>query len=106
MFGKNGTIKCYRWNPELNWQPIPVWDTPLVISPFDLLYNSMYCPNAIQWRNDVEKTDTEVVNFIKANKEVYKYLSEHTGGNITQQVSFGLRQLLFAEVNKTIKNTS
>ncbi|XP_076643313.1 venom acid phosphatase Acph-1 [Halictus rubicundus] len=86
--------KEQMWNPHLNWQPIPVWAPPMAT---DYLYNGLNCANFWQWRADVEKNDCGVAKFESENKDVYKYLSEHTGGNITQSRVFSLRQLLYAQ---------
>ena len=83
-----------KWNPDLNWQPIPVWAPPMST---DYLYNGMFCKNFKKWRTDVEKTDPDVIKHEKENKDVYDYLSQHTGGNITQHSTFSLRQLLHAQ---------
>ena len=47
----------------------------------------------------MEKTDVAVIEFEKEHKDVYRYLSKHTGGNITQSRTINLRQYLFAQVN-------
>ncbi|XP_076762881.1 venom acid phosphatase Acph-1-like [Xylocopa sonorina] len=83
-----------RWNTDLNWQPIPVWAPPILT---DHLFNGIHCENYKKWRDDVEKMDTGVTKFEKENKHVYKYLSEHTGGNITQSNVFDLRSFLYAQ---------
>ncbi|XP_078050595.1 venom acid phosphatase Acph-1 [Augochlora pura] len=86
--------KEQMWNPRLNWQPIPVWAAPMST---DYLYNGLYCTNFWKWRSEVEKSDPAIVKFEAEHKQIYEYLSEHTGGNITQQKTFGLRQLLYAQ---------
>lgn len=68
----------------------------------DYLYNGMFCKNFKKWRTDVEKTDPDVIKHEKENKDVYEYLSQHTGGNVTQHVTFSLRQLLFAQVKNIV----
>ncbi|XP_031365171.1 venom acid phosphatase Acph-1-like isoform X3 [Apis dorsata] len=88
--------KEQRWNPDLNWQPIPVWTIPRTI---DCLYNTQFSPRFDMLRNIVEETDKDVIQFEKDNRDVYKYLSEHTGGNITQSKVFSLYQHLFDQNN-------
>ncbi|XP_003486585.1 venom acid phosphatase Acph-1 [Bombus impatiens] len=89
-----------RWDSNLNWQPIPVW-TPL--NSNDCLYNGQFLTNFYTWRNNVEKTDEAIVQFQKQNKDVYRYLSEHTGGNIIQSRTFNLRQFLYAQKDIGLK---
>ncbi|XP_031774352.1 venom acid phosphatase Acph-1-like [Apis florea] len=88
--------KIQRWNPDLNWQPIPVWTMPIIV---DCLYNTQFSPRLDTLRKMVEETDEDVIQFEKDNKDVYKYLSEHTGGNITQSTVFLLYQYLFDQRN-------
>lgn len=85
----------FRWNPDLNWQPIPIWTMPIAM---DCLYNTRYSSKFHILRNIVEETDENVIQFEKDNKDIYKYLSEHTGGNITQSTVFSLYQYLFDQV--------
>lgn len=93
----NNFIKIhFRWNPDLNWQPIPVWTVPFTM---DCLYNSQFSAKFYTLRNMVEETDKDVIQFKKDNRDVYKYLSEHTGGNITQSKVFLLYQYLFDQVS-------
>ncbi|XP_053989054.1 venom acid phosphatase Acph-1-like [Hylaeus volcanicus] len=86
--------KEQMWNPYLDWQPIPVW-APAYST--DYLYIGLFCANAKKWREHVEKTDANVMNIMKQNREIYRYLSQHTGGNITQRNIFSLRQMLYAQ---------
>lgn len=83
-----------RWNSQLNWQPIPVWAPPI---SNDYLYNGVFCKNYKKWRENVEKTDQEVIEFETSNRDIYEYLSNKTGGNITQSRVLGLRQYLYAQ---------
>lgn len=83
-----------RWNPDLNWQPIPVWTIPATM---DCLYTTPFSSKFHTMRNLVEETDEDVIQFEKDNKDIYKYLSEHTGGNVTQSKVFSLYQYLFAQ---------
>ncbi|XP_031837653.1 venom acid phosphatase Acph-1 [Nomia melanderi] len=82
------------WNDHLNWQPIPVWAPPMST---DYLYNGMFCANFKKWRDEVETTDGRLLKFEQDHTEIYKYLSEHTGANITQRNTFNLRQILYAQ---------
>lgn len=92
----NNFIKIhFRWNPDLNWQPIPVWTIPATM---DCLYTTPFSSKFHTMRNLVEETDEDVIQFEKDNKDIYKYLSEHTGGNVTQSKVFSLYQYLFAQV--------
>ncbi|KZC03760.1 PREDICTED: venom acid phosphatase Acph-1-like [Dufourea novaeangliae] len=84
------------WNSRLNWQPIPIWAPEF---SNDHLYNGMFCPNFMKWRINVEKTDREVMKFEEENKEIYKYLSQHTGANITQSSTFSLRQIFYEQTD-------
>ncbi|XP_033325176.2 venom acid phosphatase Acph-1 [Megalopta genalis] len=86
--------KEQMWNPRLNWQPVPVWAPPMST---DYLYNGLHCTNFWKLRADVESTDPVVAKFEAEHRNIYGYLSEHTGGNITQQETFNLRQLLYAQ---------
>ncbi|XP_031774349.1 venom acid phosphatase Acph-1-like isoform X1 [Apis florea] len=86
--------KIQRWNPDLNWQPIPIWTMPIAM---DCLYNTRYSSKFHILRNIVEETDENVIQFEKDNKDIYKYLSEHTGGNITQLRVFILYKYLFEQ---------
>lgn len=95
----NETIKSCRWNAHLNWQPVPVWAPPMST---DYLYNGMFCKNFKKWRNEVETTDSGVLKFQQDHRAIYKYLSVHTGGNITQRDTFNLRQILYAQVRDII----
>ncbi|KAG6800646.1 venom acid phosphatase Acph-1 [Apis mellifera caucasica] len=88
--------KQQRWNPDLNWQPIPVWTVPFTM---DCLYNSQFSAKFYTLRNMVEETDKDVIQFKKDNRDVYEYLSKHTGGNITQSKVFLLYQYLFDQRN-------
>ncbi|XP_076234505.1 venom acid phosphatase Acph-1 isoform X2 [Calliopsis andreniformis] len=87
-----------KWNPNLNWQPIPIWSPPN-----NYLYNGMFCKNTQKWRAEVEKSDEEVIKFEKENRDIYEYLSQHTGGNITQRKTFSLRQVLYAQKDIGLK---
>lgn len=67
----------------------------------DYLYNGLFCENYQIWRNDVERTDQSVIKFEIENRDIYRYLSQHTGTNITQSRTLGLRQILYAQVSNT-----
>lgn len=86
--------KQQRWNPDLDWQPIPVWMLP---TAEDNLNNALFCNNYKKWRNNVETTDKQIMRFEEENRDVYKYLSEKTGYNITQSLVLSLRQVLYSE---------
>ncbi|KAG9433596.1 venom acid phosphatase Acph-1 [Apis mellifera carnica] len=88
--------KQQRWNPDLNWQPIPVWTVPFTM---DCLYNSQFSAKFYTLRNMVEETDKDVIQFKKDNRDVYEYCPKHTGGNITQSKVFLLYQYLFDQRN-------
>lgn len=86
-------VGIQRWNTDLNWQPIPVWPIPPAYS----MYGGLFCKSFKKMVSDVEQTDEGVKRYIKENKDIYEYLSKHTGTNITQDKVFNLRQILFAE---------
>lgn len=86
---------CNRWNPQLNWQPIPVWP----ISAKNNMYGSVFCKRFKKMSSAVRSTDPEVKRYLEENKDVYEYLSYYAGSNITQDEVFTFRQILFAEVN-------
>jgi hypothetical protein len=68
------------WNPELKWQPIPIHSTPRHLD--QLIVMKKPCP-----RNDQELQaayrSSEIAELNHENKELYDYLTTHTGQNIT-----------------------
>nr|BAM18597.1 acid phosphatase [Papilio xuthus] len=68
-----------RWNPALNWQPVP-YDT-LEYQHDDLLY-WYNCPRYTKLRNSVYELP-EVKKWLEPYESFYSYLSDKTGTNIT-----------------------
>ncbi|XP_076394727.1 venom acid phosphatase Acph-1 isoform X2 [Megachile rotundata] len=86
-------VGLQRWNIDLNWQPVPVWPIPAAYN----IYGGIFCKGFKKMVSNVEQTDEGVKRYIKENKDIYEYLSQHTGANITQDKVFNLRQILFAQ---------
>ncbi|XP_059059431.1 venom acid phosphatase Acph-1-like [Achroia grisella] len=72
-------LPAQRWNPALDWQPIP-YDT-LGASVDDLLY-WYYCPRYLWLRNQVYNFP-EVKKWLKPYQKLFTYLTENAGRNIT-----------------------
>ncbi|KAI4492993.1 hypothetical protein M0802_009763 [Mischocyttarus mexicanus] len=80
--------KKQTWNPHLPW--IPTW-TPLTTEPSDIqsLLFSQYCP---RFQEEYEKfiAKNEIQDIIKKYKNVFSYLTDHSGKmiNSTTDVQF------------------
>ncbi|CAH1645065.1 unnamed protein product [Spodoptera littoralis] len=85
-----------RWNPDLDWQPIP-YNTP----PYeddDLLY-WYNCPRYL-WLRDKTAELPEIKKWIEPYQPLFSYLSSHTKTNITKPEDVFFLDNLF----QTLKN--
>ncbi|XP_028155951.1 venom acid phosphatase Acph-1-like [Ostrinia furnacalis] len=72
-------LQPQRWNPVLDWQPIPY--STLDASVDDLLY-WYNCPEYLKLRNKVyDYPDFKML--VSPYENLFKYLTTHTGNNIT-----------------------
>lgn len=75
------------WNPDLLWQPIPVHTVPV---PEDsLLSMGSICPRADALVKDLIKTDPTLKSLDEDNAWLYKYLTNHTGQDVSNLTSVG-----------------
>ncbi|XP_026757466.2 venom acid phosphatase Acph-1-like [Galleria mellonella] len=94
-------LPAQKWNPGLEWQPIP-FDT-LGASVDDLLY-WYYCPRYLWLRNQVYSFP-EVKKWLKPYQNLFTYLTEKAGKNITTPEDvFFLDNLFQALENVGIKS--
>ncbi|XP_028029190.1 prostatic acid phosphatase-like [Bombyx mandarina] len=68
-----------RWNPTLNWQPVP-YNTP-PRDEDDLLYY-YNCPRYIALRDETASLP-EIQDLLAPYKDLFQYLEQHTKTNIT-----------------------
>ncbi|KAI8427623.1 hypothetical protein MSG28_002109 [Choristoneura fumiferana] len=68
-----------RWNPNLDWQPVPYDTLPYAVDDLLYWYN---CPRYL-WLRDRHYELPEVVNILRPYQNLFNYLSEKTGSNIT-----------------------
>lgn len=66
------------WRPGLNWQPIPVF-------PVDVAVLSSYftCNAYVNAITELFSTDEYFLNALEEYREVFEYVSEHSGTNAT-----------------------
>ncbi|KAL4703598.1 hypothetical protein ACJJTC_006775 [Scirpophaga incertulas] len=69
-----------KWNPTLDWQPIPY--NTVESSVDDLIYWST-CPRHGWLKNQIYESNPEMMTLIKPHEELFSYMSEHSGNNIT-----------------------
>ena len=70
-----------RWNEDLDWQPISVHTVPLEYD--HLLATRQNCPRITQLESDLSESSYMKDVVYKANKDLFEYISDHTGLNIT-----------------------
>ncbi|KAM3962723.1 prostatic acid phosphatase [Aphomia sociella] len=94
-------LPAQRWNPALDWQPIP-YDT-VGATVDDLLY-WYHCPRYI-WLRNKAYDDPEVKKWLLPYKNLFSYLTEKAGKNITTPEDvFFLDNLFQALENVGIKS--
>ncbi|KAG7210240.1 hypothetical protein KM043_011788 [Ampulex compressa] len=89
--------KEQMWNPALHWQPIPVWTVSA--DEDKRLFDVPQCPNFWKMRKELEEKNPHLIAQRWRYQPLYDYLSLHTGSNITQELTFVLRQFLFAQLD-------
>jgi len=69
-----------KFNPNLDWQPIPIHTLPQ--SEDSLLSSHAVCPRFSELLREVANS-AFMKHLYNDNRDLFKYLSEHTGSNIT-----------------------
>jgi len=77
LFPPKGYLK---WNPHLDWQPIPVHTMPLKYD--SLLSSHADCPRFEQLQEELKQSQW-MMNLYNDNKDLFQYISNNTGWNIT-----------------------
>jgi len=72
-----------RWNPDLDWQPIPVHTVPQ--SEDSLLSSHAECPRFEQLQEEIENGEY-MKNIYDENKDLFDYISKNAGENISDIV--------------------
>jgi lysosomal acid phosphatase len=91
-----------KWNKDLAWQPIPVHTVPL--NEDALLSSHAYCPRFDRLYEEL-KTSQWMEDIYNKNKELFQYISKHSGWNISdiQRLDWVYDCLLIeARYNKTL----
>ncbi|XP_038207519.1 prostatic acid phosphatase-like [Zerene cesonia] len=88
-------LAMQRWNPRLNWQPIP-YDTPLRDDDSLLHFNN--CPAYEQLKNKLYDLP-EVQSHLQASKGLFEILTEKTGYNFTIPEEIFMLDNLFQALN-------
>ncbi|KAK7794415.1 hypothetical protein R5R35_010392 [Gryllus longicercus] len=73
-----------RWNPTLSWQPIPIHTTPEIDDM--ILAGKKLCPRYNKALEAVMNS-VEMKELNRKNKQLYEYLSKHSGAEIHDLVS-------------------
>ncbi|XP_045511269.1 venom acid phosphatase Acph-1-like isoform X1 [Colias croceus] len=84
-----------RWNPRLNWQPIP-YDTPQRDN--DSLLHFLNCPGYSQLKIQLYDLP-EVQSYMQASKGFFKTLTEESGYNFTTPEEVFMLDNLFQALN-------
>ncbi|XP_015589425.1 venom acid phosphatase Acph-1-like isoform X2 [Cephus cinctus] len=88
-------IDIQRWNQKLNWQPIPIWNVPLIQ---DILFLGQFlCEKVAILRKEIETSDPYLLKRQKELAGFFEYVSEHVGINVTQQTSYYIYMHLYSQ---------
>lgn len=91
-----------KWNPDLDWQPIPVHTVPLDLD--NLLSSHADCPRFDHLQDEIMRSDW-MTSIVKDNQEMFQYISQHSGFNLSDIVHLNyVYDTLFVETvhNKTL----
>nr|XP_046492664.1 venom acid phosphatase Acph-1-like isoform X1 [Neodiprion pinetum] len=93
--------KIQRWDPMLNWQPIPVH---LISDSKNILYSLKFtCPKYEAMRNELENTDEHLVRRAENFTDFFQFLSRHVGTKVGQQEANEIYEQLYAEMGEHVK---
>lgn len=90
------------WNPSLKWQPIPVHTRPRAEDY--ILTVEATCPLFDKLQDEFEQSQL-IRDIVKDNKDLFEYLSVHSGNNVTRIVQLEyIYDVLFIEsrLNKAL----
>ena len=94
---------CWKWNPDLAWQPIPVHTLPLRM---DILLSNHHteCPRLNEKKKEL-KSSSYMKSLYDDNKDLFDYISLHSGWDVktVEQLEYIYDSLLVeSENNKTL----
>ncbi len=75
------------WNPQLNWQPIPVHTVPL--EEDSLLTRHAVCPRFVSLIEELMGSE-EIEDLNRKYQWLYTYLTEKTGQSVTNMSLVGV----------------
>ncbi|XP_013200569.1 venom acid phosphatase Acph-1 [Amyelois transitella] len=94
-------LPAQKWNPDLDWQPVPYNTIDANIDDLLYWYN---CPLYLKKRAQVYEETPEIQSWVRPYEKLFAYLSEKTGSNITTSIdTFYLDNLFQTLENVGIK---